>query len=104
MFTAWIEANKEDKPLLVMKYENLKSNLLPDVERMLQFLHMPYSREEVIRILEADYGKFHRSHADNFDHFTATSREFVHGVIQESLILLRENNNGNTFGIEDYLL
>ena len=40
---------------------------------------------------------------DQFDHFTEDQKSLVRNAISKSVDYLRENNHGNTLGIEDYL-
>ena len=104
MFIAWIEANIHNKPILVVKYEDLKSNKIAVVKRMLDFLKVPYSEDELQKRLAEDYKDFHRPHtASDFDPFTAEQRITTRNAIQETLDLLQEKNNGESFGIESYL-
>lgn len=95
---------KKGHPVLVVKYEDLKSDSLTQVKRMLQFLRVPYSDEELHKRLSTDYGRFHRKHTGvEFDHYTPEQRQYVTAMVLEAVMFLTANNNGTTYGIEDYL-
>ena len=89
-----------------MKYEDLKSDSLTPIKRMLEFLRVPYSDEELEKRLSQDYRQFHRKHTNSsssFDHYTPKQREYISAMIQNVVDMLKAQNNGCTFGIEEYL-
>ena len=99
-----LKGNKTGRPVLVVKYEDLKSDSLTQVKRMLEFLKVPYSDEELKKRLSEDFKTFHRSHTnDDFDHFTPYQRKVVLEIVKEVVMMLKEQNNGQTYGIEEYL-
>ncbi len=104
MIKGWIINNIDRRPLLVVKYEDLKSDKLTQVKRMLDFLGVPYSDELLEQRLSKGFGKFKRKHsAEEFDHFTAGQREGVTNRTMEIIELLRQRNSGETYGIDQYL-
>lgn len=56
--------------VLVVLYEQLKSDTVRQVQRVLDFLHFPYSAQAVERALEGGFNSFYRNHTDTFPHFT----------------------------------
>lgn len=68
-------------PVLTVRYEDLKTDTVAEVVRMLDFLRFPYSREEVEHRLQEGFTRFYRNHTDSFDHFTSEQKIFVNGVI-----------------------
>ena len=109
-FTTWyINGTAEGNAVLVVRFEDIKNNSIVYTKKILSFLHFPYSDDEVQKRMEGfedRFGKkFHRAHKnDSFDHFTKEQREKVRRCIQTAIELLRMENNGETFGIEEYLL
>ena len=107
VFRAYVNVHSPlDAPVLVVKYEDLKSDSLTQVKRMLEFLRVPYSEEELQKRLSQDYGKFHRNKtysSSSFDPYTPEQRKYILTMIQDVVDLLKTHNNGSTFGIEEYL-
>ena len=99
-----LEGVSAGHPVLVVRYEDLKSDSLTQVERMLEFLKVPYSNEALEKRMSQDFGKFHRQHSGtDFDHYTTEQRNHIKGLVKQALELLKTSNNGTTYGIEDYL-
>ena len=90
----------------MVKYEDLKSDSLTQLKRMLEFLRVPYSDEELEKRLGQDYGNFHRSmtnSSSSFEYYTPEQRKYISTMISDVVDMLKANNNGCTFGIEEYL-
>jgi hypothetical protein len=90
-------------PKLVVRYEDLKRDRVKEVSRMLDFLHFPYSHETLSQQLLEDYGSFHRSQHAEFEAFTASQEEYVDKCVRDLLHRLSAEDNGVTYGIEEYL-
>ena len=71
---------------------------------MLDFLHFEYKDKELKQWLSTDFKTFHRKHGDeDFEHFLSDQRKLVDKAITSSIDNLKANNDGETFGLEDYL-
>ena len=107
--------------LYIARYEDLKNNTNKEVNKILDFLGVQYSPEQVEKnLLAADFSTFKRSvekklilpvsclcpcrkkHAQ-FQHFTSEQRLFIRDTITKTVSFLRRNNHGVTYGIENYL-
>ncbi len=90
--------------VLVVKYEDLKLDTLTQIKRMLKFLKVPYSHEELTKRLSGNYERFHRPHNDSvvFDHFTPEQRQVVMKTIIEVETLLKQRNV-RISGIKQYM-
>ncbi|KAI6659127.1 Fatty-acid amide hydrolase 2 [Oopsacas minuta] len=53
----WLQ---EDKPLLIVRYEDLKSDLLNQLKRILTFLKVPYTEDQLHCVLKANLDTFKR--------------------------------------------
>ena len=92
------------RPVLVVKYEDLKSDSLTQVKRMLEFLRVPYSDKELEKRLRGDFKSFQRKHTNsNFEYYTPEQKQFVKSMMLEALKYLYIYNNGTTYGIQDYM-
>ena len=78
-------------PLLVVRYEDLKEDMVEQVSRMLDFLHQDYNRTELAARLEDGFDKFHRHHSakDDYDHYTEEQRAFIKSVITSTVEKLK---------------
>ncbi len=74
-----VKGHQTGRRVLVVRYEDLKSDLLTQVKKMLDFLGVPYSDEALQKRMSKDFGKFHRKHdpASDFDHYTAEQRNYI---------------------------
>ncbi len=79
-------AHRLNKPLLVVRYEDMKKDKVEQVSRMLDFLQQDYNRTELAARLEDEFDKFHRSHTaeDNYDHYTEKQRAYVRFLIKST--------------------
>ncbi len=101
-FVGWL-LNSHGHPVLVVRFEDLKADIMKEVKRMLEFLKVPYSEEELTKRMMQDTGTFRREHHKVFDHFTAEQRSTVRSAIRKVIQVLKLRNGGDTLGIEDYL-
>lgn len=67
--------------MLTVRYEDLKTDTVAEVARMLDFLEFPFSREEVEHRIGEGFTQFYRNHTDSFGHFTSEQKIFVNGII-----------------------
>ncbi|XP_064407357.1 WSCD family member CG9164-like [Halichondria panicea] len=102
-FRTWM-VESHDHPTMLVRYEDLKVDLVSNVEKMLDFLSFPYDHQELENHLTKDFTKFKRKHNGvTVDHFTAEQKNFVRSIIKQTLSYLREYNHGDTLNIEEYL-
>ena len=81
----------------------MKSNTIKEVKKMLQFLGFGYREEDLQQRLSTNFSAFHRKQTEDFLHFTREQRRFIDKGIAFSIEFLKQQNNGETFGLEDYL-
>lgn len=80
-------------PILTVTYEDLKKDSTAEVKRMLDFLQFPYSIMDLERKLHEGFTQFYRNHTDTFEHFTKEQKEFVNGIILETVQKLQHSKN-----------
>ena len=68
------------RPVLIVHYEDLKTNQLHEVKRMVDFLGYDVPESILKERLEQKFTAFHRNHTKTFEHFTAAQREFIEAV------------------------
>jgi hypothetical protein len=92
-----------DLPKLVVRYEDFQRDRVREVSRVLDFLHFPYSRETLSQRLEEDFTTFHRNRHTKFEAFTQAQEQMVDHSLRQIIESLSARNNGETYGIEEYL-
>ena len=75
--------------VLVVLYEQLQAHPLREVERILDFLHYPYSPEAVRSAVDEGFTSFYRNHTDPFPHFTPQQISLVNNAISAAAERLR---------------
>ena len=71
---------------------------------MLDFLGVSYSPADVAQRLEEDITQFQRKHSSKvFDPYTMKQRVMVQRKVEEVIAQLKDENKGNTLGLEEYL-
>lgn len=101
----FVESIDFRKPILVVRYEDLKNDNLAQVERILNFIHFPFAKEVIEKRLQEDYGVFRRSHSgeDGFEHYTPSQQEMVNLMLFETIGVLKEHKVENLFNLHEYL-
>ena len=90
---------------LIIRYEDIKSDTLSQVKKMMNFLKIPVSDELLEVRMSTGYERFHRPHPQELEHYTPEQKQQVLGVVKEVINMLQKENNGtgNTFGMMDYI-
>ena len=72
---------------------------------MLDFLKVSYSPVDVAQRLEEDATQFQRKHSSEvFEPYTKGQRIMIRRKVEEVVARLKHENNGNTLGVEEYLV
>ncbi|XP_065907634.1 WSCD family member CG9164-like [Dysidea avara] len=78
-------------PILVVKFENLKSNLFVEVKRMLDFLEVPYTDRDIECTINSNVESFHRQHHDKtFDPYSPQQKQSILDIIREANVILNQ--------------
>lgn len=92
------------RPVLILRYEDLKENTSQEMKRVTDFLGFSYSLDEVAARLEDGYSQFYRNHTVDFTHFTPTQELFICNMINTTSHLMKEYAIYSMFPhINDYL-
>jgi len=76
-------------PILVVKYENLKSNLHMELKRMLDFLEVPYTDQDIECTVNSNIESFHRKHHNKFsDPYSTKQRRSIVDKLKEANLIL----------------
>lgn len=78
------------RPVLILRYEDLKENTAQEMKRVTDFLGFSYSLDEVAARLENGYSQFYRNHTADFLHFTPAQERFVHNLINTTIHLMKQ--------------
>ena len=74
--------------MLVVQYEQLKSDLGGELRRMLEFLDYKYSEEDISCVLNKQLETFHRHSNRNFNPFTPSQEDLIQNSIKKMNKLL----------------
>ena len=68
-------------PVLVVRYEDLKSNTLQEIMQMLEFLGYEYTPDELKERLNQKFTTFYRNRTSTFEHYTAAQKQYINSII-----------------------
>ena len=88
---AWI-TNNHDHPVLIVKYEDIKSNTQSELRRILDFLQVPYSSSRLKQVVARGYRTYRREHSETFDHYIPGQRDTVRSAIERVSKSLKESD------------
>jgi len=74
--------NTTKTPTLVVKYENLLTDLQTELKRMMRFMEFPYTKDDLQCISKSTLEGFHRKHKNNTDPYTPEQRKIVYTQIR----------------------
>lgn len=91
--------------VLVVCYEDLLTDVLSPVERMLDFLKFPYNHTELIVRLADGFEDFRRNHTPHSSqiHYSPSQTMNINSMITETIQELKQHNLGS-FGMEEYII
>lgn len=79
-------------PTLVIKYEDMLTDLQTQLKKMLHFLRVPYSKKQLDCVLNNGLNHFHRRKVYSFNHYTPELRKLViDGLKSVEPILIKHN-------------
>ena len=78
--------------MLVVKYENLKANLLTELRRILDFLGHDYTENDLKCTLKSNTEQFHRKHSTDVDPYSTLQKRNMHSQIKIANRLLSQFN------------
>lgn len=88
----------------MVRYEDLLLDVLPQVERMLHFLKVPYNKTELVVKLESEFDDFRRNPSphSNYVYYNPFQMMDINHMIAETVQELEENDL-ESYGIEEYV-
>ena len=99
----WVLMNKRH-PVHVVSYEDLQNDTVREVEKILDFLHFPYSHEDLIQRLRVDFTTFQRHHMnDGFQHFSPKQKERLRLTITQLMGAAKTAGKADLFLFSKYL-
>ena len=85
--------NAVNRPVLIVKFEDLKKDTYQEVERILNFLNVKFLTADDNKTLVPDrLHAFHRNHTYTFDHYTTEQKIYMNSVIRRVAKQLRLHN------------
>ena len=91
------------RPIMVVRYEDIKADYITQVERMLKFLEFPIDKTELDTKLNQGFETFRRPHKEEFEHYTNEQKKYVNTMLLDTIKILTHHNMEQFFQLEDYL-
>lgn len=93
------------RPVLVVRYEDLKRDPVEEVKRMLEFLKFTFDEQSLAeRLAKKASESFHRNHTDiNFEHYTTEQKKYINSLLQDTIQLLKQRGVEQRFNLHEYL-
>ena len=79
-----------DSSVLVVKYENLKTDLRTELIRMMKYLEYPYTEEDLECTIKSNTNGFHRNHTKPVEHYLQKEADVVYEQIQLAEVYLKK--------------
>ena len=83
-----------------MKYEDFKVDSKRELERILNFLEVPYSRSQLDKVVSEGYNAYHRPKGEEFEHYTEAQKSHIREIVRRTSETI--SNHGYQ-AITDYL-
>jgi len=76
----------------VVKYENLKANLMVELRRIFDFLEYNITEDDLQCTVHSASEQFHRKHSTNINPYTPEQKKIVGNIIQIANEVLSQYN------------
>ena len=86
----WLE--EANISVLVIKYEDMVTDLATQLTKMLDFLQVNYSQSDIDCVVNSKLDKFHRKKTSAFDPYMPSDRQFVWDSFMTTKSLLNNYN------------
>ena len=88
----------------VVRYEDLQRDVPGEIAKILNFLKIPFNKDELPKRLDGDFTKFKRKHTnDNFEHFSSNQTEFIRRELVDTIKMVQLASKSHIVQVEDYL-
>ena len=88
---------------MVVRYEDVKSGQVTEIEKILDFLGIQYDKEVLYRRLQEDYGTFQRQHHLEYEHYTVNQKQYMNSLLLDTIHMLQKHNVDHLFKLEQYI-
>ena len=78
--------------ILVIKYEDMLTDLATQLKKMLDFLKVPYSDKDIECVVRDELESYHRKKGERFDHYIPADRQIVLDNLMSVETLLNKYN------------
>ena len=73
------------RPVTSLRYEDLLANPKLELENILKFIHIPYSREQLDLVVKEGYSEYRRPQRAMFEHYTDKQKALVKDVVLKTI-------------------
>ena len=88
---------------MTVKYEDLKVDTGRELERILHFLHVPYSSQQFKKVVKEGYNDYRRIDRKNlYQHYTESQKRYVADLVTSTSDIINNAMN-RKINMSDYL-
>jgi hypothetical protein len=100
----WVLSQTPHHPVMVVRYEDLKQDVTKEVGKMLGFLRLNSSPENIAHKLRDDFTTFKRPHngVSNFEHYTTSQTLHMKSFLQHAIQLAEQSNMSYILNLSEY--
>ena len=71
----------KENPVLVVRYEDLVQNTEHELEKILEFVQVPYSSEQLHAVVSEGYVQYRRPRGAEFEHYTVAQKGYMNHFV-----------------------
>ena len=99
----FVKSANFSRPIMVVRYEDIKGDHVTQVKRMLKFLEYPIDESGLDMKLNDGFDKFRRTHKEDFEHYSSGQKKYINSMLCDTIKILTQHNMEHLFQLEDYL-
>lgn len=99
----FVKSANFSRPVMVVRYEDIKEDHVMQVKKMLKFLEYPFDEAELYAKLNDGFNTFRRPHKEDFEHYSQEQKKFINTMLLDTIKILAQHKIEHLFQLEDYL-
>ena len=100
----WI-IHQDTCPVHVLRYEDLQTNTVAEVEKVLNFVNVTYDPNLVKERLMRGYSEFHRPHRNSsYEHYSLEQKQLLRSAMIKVIKSVEGTSKDQLLRLDEYLL
>ena len=92
-----VDWSQRKKNMIIVKYEDLKTDTGKELKRIFDFHQIPYIQQQLDLAVENGFNKFQRQHKAKLEYYTKPQKKYVRSIVSAT-----SNMIGNQIDMSDY--